>query len=333
MATFFGFIKKRENSIVQDLRNPFCACMKKGAFVEATLNIIWARVLQNTLRRCVFKSKNDDEIMRSWGFSAQYGKGLVDYVAAAMSDCTSVYLTFESGVLREMTDEEKKDFIAGGGIGKGKIGLEFSDFKKSDIARFYLEQLYQINQTRMTQWGIAGSLILRLNGVRDLVASNKIFDKDAASSIVSAVRRGEAVEVDGGDKIGGVDSIHTDIISQGRNSVVDDMAFALGLPSSMLTQKTTTGGLSVDAEADVISEAEALEFYFYAICEPVLKQLYSVADVTYRNDRYLSLESRLRSLAMLEASEYWSTLDDKEKEKIWDELLGFQDTNTTKNFN
>lgn len=328
MATFMSFLKK-QSSMTQDVRNPFCVTLSSDVFVNALLEIIWARVLQNTLRRCIFKATNSNEIIRSWGFSSQNGKGLVEYVAEAMADCSEVALAFEDSVLRKMTSDEEKTFIAGGKIAKGKIILDFTGFKKSVIAKFYLNQLFLINQTRSTQWGIAGALIFRLKGIRELVANGRVFDKEASSKVTDSVKKGGTAEIDADDKIGGTDSVNSDIITQGRASIISDMAFAMDLTTSMLTREITTGGLSVDAEADIMAEAEVLEFYYYSICEPVINQLYGVSNVTYRADRWRSLESRLRALSMLEASEFWQKKSDEEKIKVWDELLGFQDTNSS----
>lgn len=320
----------------EDAPQPFCVSLDRKTFCDFQVQNLYRKIVQRTLNRCAFESKDQEQIIASWQDSLSGdGKGLISYLSMGIAENdTQVALKYDpvSGVLRKMTsaevDAHKK---AGSNKPKYEIIFDFSCFTQAKVARFYFDRLYDLNLIRSRQWGIAGLTVLtageqtELDKMTNRQADNAMSD---AARIARGITTGRMLWLSKGSNLTGVSSINSDIIKTAREDLFKEMSASLGIPLHFLTNEPTTGGLGDYSESDIRAENELIKEFYFMIAQPCMTKLYGVSDVSLIDDTWRTLESRARTLGMIEQSEFWATRKPKFKEKIWEELLGIVgDTN------
>lgn len=333
---------KVSDTPVDDAPQPFSVCMNKKDFVDYQVIGVFSKVLMRTLTRVSFTAPDQQQIINTWSdsFSGD-GKGLVTFLAEAMNtNEKNLGLIYEKtgGVLRRMTNDELSNYqklsSAQRMLETGKIVFDFSNFKRAKVAHLYFDGLFYLNQIRASQWGVAGITVLKAGEQTEL---DKMTNQQArqasedASRVAKGISTGKMVWLAKGSELGGAANINADVIKYAREDLFKEMSMSLNIPYHFLTGEVTTGGIGDYSEADLQSENELLRETYFAIIQPCMNTLYGVKDCSFIDDRWRTLESRTRTLSMLEASEFWSTRSPETKESIWAELLNIGDSNLSKN--
>lgn len=334
------FTKSKISDVpIEDAPQPFCVSLDRKTFCDFQVENLYRKIISRTLNRCAFESKDQEQIIASWQDSLSGdGKGLISYLSMGISECDrEVALKYDpvSGVLRKMTSEEiadyKKRTASEKTQAKYEIIFDFSCFKQSKVARFYFDRLYDLNLIRARQWGIAGLTVLKTGNQSDLDKMTNRQAENAASDaarIASGITRGRMLWLSQGSELSGVSGINSDIIKTAREDLFKEMSASLGIPLHFLTNEPTTGGLGDYSESDIQAENELIKEFYFMVAQPCISKLYGVEDVTMIDNTWRTLESRARTLGMIENSEFWATRKPEIKEKIWEELLGLVgDTN------
>ncbi len=304
---------------ISDVPYPFVVEMDAETFMKLKIEGLYSRILRDCIKRSVWTHKDKDAIERSFYDcfeNSENNCGLVGFIAKAMYARKSKTLVWVDGVLREATRDEaktiKEDYVNIAKSDKGVI-INFKDYELTQKLRLYFRQMYEVNMARSTAVNVAAALKIQIDKLREMVANS---DADQAikqaRQIAEALKKGRAVVVDGMDKIEGLSSINTEPLIVARDEIYSEIAQDTGLPTSYISGVATTGA-SVIGDADINREAEGIEPYWLSIWKPIVTNLYGIQSMGYRTDKWRALESKVRSVSMIETLD---TLTEEEKREF-----------------
>jgi hypothetical protein len=303
---------------------PFAVKIESDLFIEIKIIGLYKRILTQCIKRSIWNNPNKDAIERSFYDSFENSEnvnGLVSFIATAMFKRTTKALVWKHDVLREATKEEEnlinKDYKTVAKSNNGII-INFKNYNLTKILIHYYAQMWTLNMARNTTVNIAAALKIGVDGLREMVnASNAEDAVKQAKLINDALKNGKSVLTDSKDNVGTLGTVDVGPLVSARDQIYSEMSQDTGLPVSFISGEPTSGA-SILGDADLNRESDALEEYWLSIWKPIIKNLYKVNDISYRNDRWRMLESKLRSVAIMETLE---TLTEEEKRKKTEEIL------------
>lgn len=327
----FPFLGSRSPSEEATENNPFLVSLGASDFVTYSNINFWRKIIMRTFNRTNYTDEDNKITMAMIGSfdSSESEKGVITSIVEGMcGQVQSVGLKYDkpTGVVNKMTYDEIKKYVAAKVKPANQIVLDFSNFNLSKVSKMYFYLIHYVNQIKSTQWGIAGSLIIKLNGMRDKAKSGYYDVTKDINLIVEAIKASRAGALDGGDSIGGVDSLHVDVINSATETVYKDMAASLDLPMSLVSMIATTGA-SVIGDADANQEADALESYYWSVMFPVMNKLFGVKS-TYRYEKWRALESKARAANMISVLD---VLTPEAKARMVADIFEIDDSDTTTN--
>lgn len=314
-----GFNKLRgraETASISDMSYPFAVEVSAELFMKLKIEGLYSRILRDCIKRSIWQHSDKESIERSFYDcfeNSENNCGLVSYIAKAMYAQQTKTLVWRDGVLREATREEskkiKEDYRAVAKSNQGVI-INFKDYELTQMLRHYFRQMYEVNLARTTTVNVAASLKIQIDKLREMVSNSESEQAiKQAKVIADALKNGRPVLLDGQDKVEGLSSINTEPLIVARDEIYSEIAQQTGLPTSYVSGEATTGA-SVIGDADINRESEAIEPYWLSIWKPIITNLYGVAKIEYRTDKWRAMESKLRSVSILESLD---TLTDEEK--------------------
>ncbi len=311
------FLGRRETSVsLSDKPYPFKVELSAEIFMRLKIEGLYRRILRDCIKRSVWQHKDKENIERSFYDcfeNSENNCGLVSYVAKAMYAQQTKTLVWKDGVLREATRNEAKkikdDYATITKSSEGVI-INFKDYELSKILRHYFRQLHEINMARTTALNIASALKIQIDKLREMVGNSDADNAiKQAAEIAEALTNGRPVLLDSGDKVDAMAAIDTGPLLVSRDQIYSEMTQDTGLPISYISGEATTGA-SVIGDADINREAEGIEPFWLSIWRPIVKNLYGIENIEYRTDKWRALESKVRSVSMIETLD---TLSDDEK--------------------
>ncbi len=300
-------VGRANSDISLDQKYPFKTEVSADVFIRLKIEGLYKRILRDCIKRSIWDHKSKEIIERSFYDcfeNSENNKGLVSYIASTMFSGGTKALVWRDGVLREATKAEtnliKKDYDLVSKSNQGII-INFKDYELTKILRHYYLQLYMVNMSRTTAVNVSASLKLQISNLREMI--NKA-DADSAikqaRAIVDALRNGDPVLLDANDRVEAMSSVNTDPLVVARDEIYSEITQETGLPFAYISGVATTGA-SVIGDADINRESEAIEPYFLSIWKPILTNLYGIKQVEYRQEKWRALESKVRTVATLEA--------------------------------
>lgn len=324
----FGLRVTRVNGGAEETeQNPFTLPITGTDFVSISNRSFWEKIIRRTFNRTIYTDA-DNKITLAMLDSfddSEANKGVINYIVdGIVNRSASVALKYDlpTGVVLRMSQLEIKEYNKAVVKPKNQIVLNFSGWDKSKISAMSFTLIYLLNQIRITQWGVAGSLVVKLNNAREKLQNNQSINAEV-SSIINALKDSRGVALDGGDSVGGVDSLHTEVIKQASQDVYRDLAALIDLPYSLVTNEATTGA-SVIGDADANAESDALESYYWSIMVPVFTKLFGVTPA-YRKEKWRSYESKARTAQLISMQDM---LSDQTKSRMVAEIFEIDESET-----
>lgn len=320
---------RRESAqTLSDKPYPFHVEIERDLFMRLKIEGLYKRILSDCVRRSIWTHQHKSDIERAFYDcfeNSENNRGLVSCVANAMYNRTSKTLVFRDGVLREATRDEAKeiktDYKLVSKSDKGII-INFTNYELTRILRHYFSQMYDVNMSRTTAVNVASAVKIQISKLREMVnnddASNAISQ---AREIVDALQNGRPALLDADDKVDAAAQIDVDPIVSAKEDIYSEISQQTGLPVAYISGIATTGA-SVIGDADINRESEGLEPYWLSIWKPIVSGLFGIKDMQYRTDRWRAMESKVRTIAMVESLD---TLSDAEKRQITEHLLELSD--------
>ena len=314
---------------------PFHVEIKRDAFVRLKVIGLYKRILSSCIKRTIFSAPNKNDIERSFYDcfeNSENNSGLVSFISKGLYEKKVKVLVFtkKTGILREATKDEEKEINADyKTIAKSSKGIviNFKDYELTDILRHYYCQMYEMNCSRSTALNVASSLKIAISKLREMVSKQ---DAEVAISqarnIADALKNGNSVLIDADDKVDAMSSVDVEPQIVARNAIYSEVAEQTGLPVSFISGEPTTGA-SLIGDADINREADAIEEYWLAIWEPIIKNLYGIVGAKYRREKWRALESKVRSVSIVESLD---TLSEEEKRALAVEILELEDAESDK---
>lgn len=301
---------------ITDMTYPFIVEVDAELFMKLKIEGLYSRILRDCIKRSIWQHKDKGTIERSFYDcfeNSENNCGLVSYIAKAMYAQQTKTLVWKDGVLREATRDEAKQIKENyKAVAKSHDGviINFKDYELTRILRHYFRQMYEVNLARTTTVNTAASLKIQIDKLREMISNSEAEQAiKQAREIANALQNGRPVLLDSLDKVEGLSTVNTEPLIVARDAIYSEIAQQTGLTTSYVSGEATTGA-SVIGDADINREAEAIEPYWLSIWKPIVTNLYGVEKIEYRTDKWRAMESKLRSVSILETLD---TVTDTEK--------------------
>lgn len=322
MADWFGWT--RQGGVIEGLGNIYPMPITDSDFIAIDIQTIYTKILTDVLERT--NGLKDEQVALMWDncLKSEKADGLITLLSKAMAGKLDLFLVYEPAVnvLREADSTEqakiREDYAKQGKSAAG-IFISFSNYRRSDMIRFYLALSYCTATSLWKVMNLARAIQLKISDLRKSVGLADSEDvKDQAKRISAGLGRGEDVLLDENDTI----ETATPDLSATKEAVsfVDaKLAFYLGLPDSYLSGEQTAG-IGSSGENDMRAIERGLKGYFVSVVKPVLDTLFGIK-TQYKTQDFSMIQ------ASVEILKVFALIDDTlvsadNKRKILNGLLG-----------
>lgn len=316
-----------------ELGAPYALSIKETIFINIKTQNLYERILKKCFHKTSgYPEKSKDLIAYSMFFNSEEGSqknGTIPLVAKAMTDKKKLYLVYNPsiGLTKEATGEQitqiddkyKSTNNAVSKINNGLVGmkLDFSQYIMTDLVKCYMGLIYSVMNSAHTQIKLSESVQVKIEKLRENITIMTAEDAiKQAKAVVEALKGGKSIMIGSGDSV-----IQTIINSESVEKALDMinslLAADIGLSLSFVSGKLTSG-MSVTGEADTNYEDIGIKDFWVSIWKPICSKLYDSPKVTYKTDRWRSLEPKMRALTYIENS---TLIDDNTKTALTSEML------------
>lgn len=327
MNNIFKNIFDRGASSYTDLIVPFKLSMQKNDFILFKTGALYKKILT----RCYNKTTgftNQQEILSLFDSAEQSSAryGLLTEIATLMATKGKECIVYDSGVVRKATPEEarkiEEDYKNKAQSDTG-ILVNFQKYTMTDIIRMYMGFIYDIFDCMNTNLGVARSLQVKINRMRETISANAVHDpKEQATKMVEGVKAGKAVMLDALDLLEQTE-VKTDAIKSALTLVAGQLASEIGVPVYFIIGELASG-MAVTGEADLNAEEEGIHDFWQSVFMPIASKLYKLNNLNFKSDNWRKIAQYANIIPYIESSLY---LSEEQKQAFVDGLIPPKRTN------
>lgn len=295
-------------------------------FVSIDIVTLYSKILTDVLERTQGLKEELKPLMWDNCMKNELPDGLVTMLAKAMATKKDLFLVYKPEVklVRQATPQEmdqiKQDYVARGESKTG-IQISFTNYKKSDMVRFYMTLEYCTVSSLYKSMNLSAAIQIKAKDLRSSTGAIDAADViSQAREIARALRNGRAVLINGEDEIATTTPDLT-AIKEAISFGIQKLTYYLGLSKSYLGDDGQ-GGLGDSGERDIRQNEKGFQNFFYSIIKPVLESLFPDTKVTYKSQDTRFISTAIEALKGLEVvSEELISLENKQN--VVNELFNF----------
>lgn len=298
LADLFNFSSNSPRGIGY-LPDVFPMAIGSNEFVKMDVVETYSKILIDVVERTQGIPEKLQPLLWDNCLGAEAGTGLVTMLAKAMEQKRDLYIVYKSdvGVIREANSEEQAE-IREQMKSKGKsttgIMVSFTNYKKTDILRFYSALEYCVIATLHKQMNLSRAIQYKYNDLRKSVSATD--KKDVERQIkeqAEALALGKDIYLDAKDVIetAKVDMAPTE---SAMNFIDGKRCWYLGLPMSYIRGEQSKG-MSDTGNADAKAIDRGLKPFYYSIVKPVVEAIFGVS-TTFKPQDHSQISSGLEAI-------------------------------------
>lgn len=317
---FFANIFKNSESTETELESPFKITICREDFCNMKTKVLFKKILH----RCYSRSEGasgEEKIASLFDSNERSGagRGLISLLAHAMTYKEEIAIIYQDGIVRRVTNDEKReieaDYKKTAKSSKGVL-VDFRKYELTDLVMAYMSIVYDILNSMNTQVGLAQALQIKVNALRGTVSiAGKDEPVQQAKDINEALLKGRSVLMDKNDVVETL-TLNSDSTKNAISLINALMATDLGVSLSFVNGELTTG-MSATGEADENANEYGFQDYFNSIFKPTCDPLYGWK-LTFVTDDWRWFNALADKLIIIENS---SILSDEQKSLFVNRLI------------